>query len=185
MSDPLGGFRPRGALLVCLMSFPQFRDDLGVLSREGYAKVTGSETCDWLKSKTSLAEYFKWTGGDAEWVSGGFWAPIENTFGIKRHTLRKLSGHNANSLKPEESRDIINIKPIIEKHRAQEKKSAEEKGYSGRLKSFLLKLRTRNQKLSKEFWKKYMNLFKKMWIETDKSAGKKYQEYAEVLIVMF
>ena len=86
MSDPLNGFRPKGALLECYMSFLEFRRDLEFLVNEGYIKVTGPETCVWLKSKTSLAEYFRWIGWDAEGISGGFWAPIENAFGIKRHT---------------------------------------------------------------------------------------------------
>jgi hypothetical protein len=41
------------------MGLPQFRDDLELLVEEGFMKVTSSETCEWLKSKTSLAEYFK------------------------------------------------------------------------------------------------------------------------------
>jgi hypothetical protein len=121
MNDPLNGFKPKGALFECFMSFPQFYDDLEALIRAGYLKVTGSETCEWLKSKTSLAEYFKWTGGDAKWVPGGFWAPIENAFGIKRHTLRKLAGKNANPLKPDQSRDFKNIKKILELNREKER----------------------------------------------------------------
>ena len=122
MGDMSDRFKYEGALLECFMSFPQFRDDLDVLIREGFVKVTGSNTCEWLKSKTSLAEYFKWTGGNAEWVPGGFWAPIENTFGIKRHSLRKLAGKNANLLKPDESRDFIKIKAILRQCRIQEQK---------------------------------------------------------------
>ena len=87
MGDPLGGFEPRGALSECFWNFPKFRDEIEFLVNEGYMKVTGPETCVWLKSKTSLAEYFRWTGWDAEAVSGGFWAPIENAFGIKRLIL--------------------------------------------------------------------------------------------------
>ena len=62
MDNPLAGFRPKGELLLCFISFPRFRGDLEVLVREGYVKVTGPETCVWLKSKTSLAEYFMWVG---------------------------------------------------------------------------------------------------------------------------
>ena len=112
----------RGPLLACFVAFPQFRDDLDVLVREGYVKVTSSETCEWIKSKTSLAEYFKWIGWDAEWVPGGFWAPIENTFGIKRHSLRRLAGKNANLLKPDESRDFMKIKKILQQFRIQERR---------------------------------------------------------------
>jgi len=102
------------------MSFPKFRDDLDVLKSEKIVKVTSSETCEWLKSKTSLAEYFKWIGWDAEWVPGGFWAPIEKVFGIKRHTLRKLAGNNANPLKPDESKDFIKIKKLLTHYREEE-----------------------------------------------------------------
>ena len=70
------GFKPKGALFECFLSVPQFRADLEILVRDGFVKVTGPETCEWLKSKTSLTEYFKWAGGNAGWVPGGFWAPI-------------------------------------------------------------------------------------------------------------
>ena len=115
----LNGLRPIGSLLECFLSFPQFRDDLEILVEEGFLQVTSSETCVWLKSKTSLAEYFKWAGEDTEWVPGGFWAPIEKTFGIKRHSLRRLASHNANILKPPQSRGFIKIKALLKKHHLQ------------------------------------------------------------------
>ena len=121
------GLNPKGALLECFMSFPQFRDDLEKLIEEGFVKVTSDETCEWMKSKTSLAEYFKWTGGDADWVPGGFWAPIENTFGIKRHSLRRLAGNNANPLKPDESKDFIKIKKVLQQLRIQEQRRINER----------------------------------------------------------
>jgi len=93
-----------------------------MLIKEGFIKVAGQETCEWLKSKTSLAEYFKWACGDADWVPGGFWAPIENAFGIKRHSLRKLAGRNGNEYKPDESKDFMKIKPILQQLRIQEQK---------------------------------------------------------------
>jgi hypothetical protein len=65
MDNSANGFKPRGALLECFIDFPQFRDDFEVLIVEGYVKATGSETCEWIKSKTSLAQYFKWAGYDA------------------------------------------------------------------------------------------------------------------------
>ena len=120
MGEESESFQARGALLECFMCFSEFKDDLKVLITEGYAKVTGPETCEWLKSKTSLAEYFKWAFGNTHWVPGGFWAPIEKTFGIKRHSLRKLAGHNANDLKPEESRDFMKIKPLLQQLRKKE-----------------------------------------------------------------
>jgi hypothetical protein len=140
MSDSPGGFKPKGALLECFLSFPQFQEDLVILVREGFLRVTSPETCEWLKSKTSLAEYFKWTGWDAEWVSGGFWAPIENTFGIKRHTLRKLAGNNANPLKPEQSRDFKKIKALVQKHRTREQIKLKEKRIFRYIKTLVLEM---------------------------------------------
>ena len=64
MGDPLGGFKPRRTLSECFWNFPKFRDELEFLVNEGYMKVTGPETCVWLKSKTSLAKYFRWTSWD-------------------------------------------------------------------------------------------------------------------------
>jgi hypothetical protein len=120
MSGKPAGTEPQGALRECLYSFPEFLSDFEVLEREGFLKLTSLETCKWLKSKTSLAEYFKWACGDNEGVPGGFWAPIENAFGIKRHSLRRLAGRNANELKPEESRDFKTIKAILLPLRLQE-----------------------------------------------------------------
>jgi hypothetical protein len=120
------GFIAKGALLECFMSFPHFRYDLDVLIREGFVKVTGQDSCEWTKSKTSLAEYFKWAGRDAEYVPGGFWAPIEKVFGIKRHSLRRLAGHNANDLKPDESRDFKKIKALLQGLRIREQRELNE-----------------------------------------------------------
>ena len=124
MSDD---FEPEGALLDCFSFYPYFQNDLEMLVREGYLKVTSPESCVWLKSKTSLAEYFKWANSNACWVSGGFWAPAEKTFGIKRHSLRKLAGNNANPLKSDESRDFMKIKPILQQHRIQNEKRIHER----------------------------------------------------------
>ena len=126
MGDLPDGTKFKGALLECFWSFPQFRDDLETLVGEGFVKVTGPDSCEWLKSKTSLAEYFKWAGGDAEWVPGGFWAPIENAFGMKRHSLRKLAGNNANPLKPDKSRDFMKIRAVLQGLRIEERKRQNE-----------------------------------------------------------
>jgi hypothetical protein len=112
-----GSFKARGALIECFIDFPQFKEDLEVLVAEGYVKITGPETCKWTKSKTSLAEYFKWTGYDAELVSGGFWAPIAKCFGENQRSLSRLASNNANPLKKEYSRAFIKIRPVLEKHR--------------------------------------------------------------------
>jgi hypothetical protein len=65
IGNSANGFKPRGALLECFIDFPRFSDDFEVLVAEGYVKVTSPETCEWTKSKVSLAEYFKWAGYDA------------------------------------------------------------------------------------------------------------------------
>jgi hypothetical protein len=117
MGTSSGGFKAHGALLACFVDFPQFRDDFEVLVAEGYVTITSPETCEWTKSKTSLAEYFKWTGYDAEWVVGGFWSHISKCFGIDRRTLSKMASNNANPLKPEHPRDFIKIKTVLEKYR--------------------------------------------------------------------
>ena len=115
------GLTPQGPLLECFNSFPQFRDDLETLVKKSFLVVTGSESCKWLKSKTSLAHYFKWIGkgSKVKAVPGGFWAPIEKAFGLKRHTLRKLAGENGNVFKLKESKDFKMIKPILEAVRYQ------------------------------------------------------------------
>jgi hypothetical protein len=117
MGDPSKAFKVQGALLECFIDFPQFKEDLELLIAEGYVKITGPETCKWTKTKTSLAEYFKWAGYDAEWAIGGFWAPIAKCFGEDRRSLSRLASNNANPLKPEYSRDFIKIRTILEKHR--------------------------------------------------------------------
>jgi hypothetical protein len=102
----------------CFISFPQFRADIGILLEEGVVKHDTFDQYEWVKSKTSLAEYFKWVGSNVEYVPGGFWEPIETTFRIKRGTLRKLAGHNANPLKPAQSKDFIEIQTAVQQHRA-------------------------------------------------------------------
>jgi hypothetical protein len=120
MDSALGGFPVQEALPECFLDFPRFGDDFEVLVAGGYIKTTGSGTCEWTKSKTSLAEYFKWIGHDTKRVIGGFWAPISKCFGMDRRSLSKGAGNNANPLKPEYSRDFVRIKTILEKHRKKE-----------------------------------------------------------------
>ena len=96
----LKSFKPKGALNDCFVHLLNFADDFETLVREGYVEVTSPKSCKWLKSKTSLAEYCRWACGESVRVPGGFWVPVEKAFAIKRHSLRRLAGNNANRLKP-------------------------------------------------------------------------------------
>ena len=113
-------FKAEGALLDCFELYPHFEDDFELLIQAGYIKILNPSTCAWLKSKTSLAEYFKLAKNDTCYVPGGFWEPIENAFRIKRHSLRKLAGKNANYLKPDESKDFQKLKPFLQQLRKLE-----------------------------------------------------------------
>jgi len=108
-------FKPRvsGALLECLIGFPLFGDDYRCLEENGFVRKASPERCEWLKSKTSLAEYFKWVGCEAGRVTGGFWHPISRAFGMDRGQLQKLAGRNGNWCKPEESKDFAALKALV------------------------------------------------------------------------
>jgi hypothetical protein len=126
----MGNHFAEGALEECFGNFDHFVDDFDLLLDEEYIRVTSLSTCEWLKSKTSLAEYFKWIGKDIMLIPGGFWASVETTFGIKRHSLRKLAGQNANPLKHGPSKDFIKIKPILEKqHKIKEYEHYQHRAY--------------------------------------------------------
>jgi hypothetical protein len=114
-------------IVHCFINFPRFRDDIDLLIDEGVITHTAFDRYQWVKSKTSLAEYFKWIAAPDQYVPGGFWAEIEPLFGIKRGTLRKLAGHNANDLKPPESRDFIKIKASLQQYRAEIRQHQKEK----------------------------------------------------------
>src|SRR5215469_1345873 len=79
-------FKPEGALAKCFGYYLNFEDDFKLLADLGYLMVTSPETCKWLRSKTSLAEYIYWSNGgddadcDKPYVPGGFWGPVENAF---------------------------------------------------------------------------------------------------------
>jgi hypothetical protein len=112
------GFQPQGALEDCFTFYFNFEVDFALLVKLGYVMIESSETCKWLKSKTSLAEYLYWSNGEEDefkkpYVSGGFWAPAEKAFGIKRHSLRKLAGNNGNFCKPDDSKDFLALKPYL------------------------------------------------------------------------
>ena len=116
-------FNPEGALRDCFDYLFNFAEDFEMLVRKGYIEVLSPSHCKWLKSKTSLAEYFKNSCGSAIGVPGGFWAPIEKAFGIKRHSLRRLAGKNANVFKRDESIDYLNLKPLLRVLREQEERT--------------------------------------------------------------
>ena len=131
-------FEPKGALKLCGKCFPNFTFDIEILAKEGYLRVTSPETCIWLKSKTSLAEYFKWAGKGAKKVPKGFWAPIEKAFGIKRHTLSRLASRNGNDFKLDECMDFNKIKSLIYASRTNKKRLMAEKKLYGWIKSLVL-----------------------------------------------
>jgi len=79
----------------------------------GFVRQISSERCEWLKSKTSLAEYFKWVGCEAGRITGGFWNPVSRAFGMDKGQLQKLAGRNGNWCKPDESRDFTMLKALI------------------------------------------------------------------------
>jgi hypothetical protein len=124
-------FKPQGALEDCFGFYLNFEEDLELLVRLGYMMVESPETCKWLKSKTSLAEYLYWANSEDDgiekpYVPGGFWAPAEEAFGIKRHTLRKLAGNNGNFCKQDDSKDFLKLKPYLEELRKQQERARKE-----------------------------------------------------------
>jgi hypothetical protein len=125
-------FKPQGALDDCFAFYLNFEEDFTLLVRLGYVMIKSSETCKWLKSKTSLAEYLYWANGknddevEKPYVPGGFWAPAEEAFGIKRHSLRKLAGMNGNYCKPDDSKDFIELMPHLKDLRKQQEKIRQE-----------------------------------------------------------
>jgi len=108
-------FRPRalGALLECFIEFPLFADDYRCLEANGFIRQASPERCEWLKSKTSLAEYFRWVGREAGRITGGFWSPVSRAFGMDKGRLQRLAGGNGNWCKPKESRDFAALKGLV------------------------------------------------------------------------
>ena len=95
------------------MEIPLFGDDYDCLEANGFIRQVSPERCEWLKSKTSLAEYFKWVGSEAGRITGGFWSPISRAFGMDKGQLQKLAGRNGNWCKLEESRDFAALKALV------------------------------------------------------------------------
>lgn len=114
----LGGELPKGAFFMCLAEFPQFKADFDILYEHGYIKVTGDTSLEWTKTRTSLAEYFKWIGAPHP-VTGGFRGPVSKCFGVPQRALSKGASTNGNPIKPEYSRDFKKIRKILEDHRAR------------------------------------------------------------------
>ena len=102
-----------GALLECFIEFPLFGADYPCLEANGYVRQVSPERCEWLKSKTRLAEYFKWVGCKAGRITGGFWNPISKAFGMDKGRLQKLAGGNGNPCKPEQSGDFADLKDLV------------------------------------------------------------------------
>jgi len=111
--------------------FPRFYGDIPILiDNEIIKPVDASSPLDlyhWTKSKTSLAEYFKWIGRNETNVRGGFWRPVEKMFlikgkPIKKGTLSRLASNNANPLKPDESSDFRMIMEIVQQYRGKNEK---------------------------------------------------------------
>jgi hypothetical protein len=110
------------------MVFPLFHIDFAILHEYKVIERIAFDQYKWTKSKTSLAEYFKWIGEDVQHVSGGFWTPVEEVFKINRRSLARLASSNGNDLKPKESKGFKNIKKIVVQHREkirQEREAAE------------------------------------------------------------
>jgi hypothetical protein len=102
-----------GALLECFIEFPLFNDDYDCLVKAGYIEPVSPEQCKWLKSKTSLAEYFRWVGKGHGRITGGFWNPISRAFGMNKMQLQKLAGRNGNVWKKPESRHFEDLKDLV------------------------------------------------------------------------
>jgi hypothetical protein len=108
--------------------FPQFRADYPVLESTGIIKRHGRDGYEWSKSKTSLAQYFKWIAGNYTYrIQGGFWYPVETMFWIKRKPVKRGSlSHNAsrngNDTKKDYSKDFLEIKSIVETYREKVKR---------------------------------------------------------------
>ena len=106
-------FSVLGALLECFIEFPLFGDDYRCLESNGFLRRVSPERCEWMKSKTSLAEYFKWVGRETGRITGGFWCPVSRAFGMNKGQLQKLAGRNGNWCKNDESRDFAALKALV------------------------------------------------------------------------
>jgi hypothetical protein len=101
----------------CFIIYSQFREDYQGLKASSIINYNGVNNYTWLKTKTSLAEYFAWIGMYEYHVPGGFWYPIETAFNLSRKSLAKLLYKQRQLQKP--SKDFEEIKNIILKYRKE------------------------------------------------------------------
>jgi hypothetical protein len=127
----------------CFSYFPQFQVDYPVLESTGIIKRSGRDGYEWTKSKTSLAQYFKWIAGNDKYrTEGGFWNPINAVFSIKGKPIKPYSlSHNAsrngNEAKKEYSKDFVKIKNIVEKYREKVRREEAVKEYFQKIKGIV------------------------------------------------
>jgi hypothetical protein len=111
----------------CFRYFPQFLHDYDGLVKAGIIKPVDNHY-EWTKSKTSLAQYFKWiAGNEKSRTQGGLWHPVETTFWInekpiKWGSLSHNASRNGNEAKKEYSKDFVEIKNIVETYRKKVKR---------------------------------------------------------------
>jgi hypothetical protein len=127
----------------CFSYFPQFRADYPVLESTGIIKRSGRNGYEWTKSKTSLAQYFKWVAGNDKYrIQGGFWKPIETAFlirgkAIERGSLSHNASRNGNEAKKEYSKDFADIKNIVKTYRKKIRREEAVKEYFQEIKSII------------------------------------------------
>jgi hypothetical protein len=110
-----------GALRECFKHFPLFKDDYVHLANKNIIRPVSAEQCEWLKSKTCLAEYFSWIRGNAKKrITGGLWSPVTKAFGmdkVEKRRLSRLLSTNGNIFKlknPDaEAKDFEDLKKVI------------------------------------------------------------------------
>ena len=113
---------------MCKIYYPLFNADYNILKKEGIIKKINYDNYIWTKSKTSLAEYFKWiTPPTEQRFLYGCWFTIEATFNIKRKTLARLASSNGNACKPTESEDFKKIKALVLSYREDIRQIEKEK----------------------------------------------------------
>jgi len=115
---------------LCFRQFPQFHEDYPALLAEGVIKRIAFDRYEWTKSKTSLAEYFKWVGEKEKNVPNGFWDTVETVFGVDRkrlsHLASRYSAENAGRTKPKHSRDFKKIMEFVLRYRESIKRQEEQ-----------------------------------------------------------